>query len=174
MDCVFAVDNTILKKRWSTYRDEHRDHPVEKHFHGTALSCNIARTQKLCRNGSCGICGISSIGLDRGYIRKNFDFQRFGKGFYLAPNSSKCHDYTQGANGYRAMLLCDVCPGKKYPLQRTDQSLQGPPRGYDSVYGLVGSDLNYPEIVLYKPEAVMPRYIILYRKNGTGHPSTLN
>ena len=37
-----------------------------------------------------------------------------------------------------------------------------PPSGCDSVYGHVGEDLNYPELVVYKPEAVMPRYIIIY------------
>ena len=40
--------------------------------------------------------------------------------------------------------------------------MTGPPSGYDSVYGHVGEDLNYPELVVYKPEAVMPRYIIIY------------
>ena len=50
-------------------------------------------------------------------IQTNITFQRFGHGFYLAPNSSKCHDYTQGANGCRAMLLCDVCPGRQYQFR---------------------------------------------------------
>jgi len=72
------------------------------------------------------------------------------------------------------MLLCDVCPGNKYQLKITDQSLQGPPSGFNSVYGQVGTDLNYPEIVLYNPEAVMPRYIILYKRDGVSHPLTLN
>jgi hypothetical protein len=26
-----------------------------------------------------------------------------------------------------------------------------------------GNDLNYPELVVYQPEAVLPRYIIAYR-----------
>lgn len=94
--------------------------------------------------------------------------------FILAPNSSKCHVYMRGVNGYRAMFLWDVCPGIKYPLNRTDQRLRGPPLGYDSVYGLVGGDLNYEEIVLYNPDAVTPRYIIVYKKDGTMHPSHLH
>ena len=174
MEYVFVVINATLKQRCSTYRQGLRNRGLEEHFHGTTLSCNIAYTEVLCSDGSCGICGISRTGLDRSYIKKNIDFQRFGDGFYLAPNSSKCHDYTRGTNGYRAMLLCDVCPGNKYRLERTDQRLKGPPPGYDSVYGQVGRDLNYEEIVLYKPDAVMPRYIILYKKDGTIHPIIMN
>ncbi len=174
MEYVAVVVNATLKQRCSTYRQRLRNQEMEEHFHGTTLSCDIKRTKALCSVGSCGICGISRTGLNRGYIKKNIDFQRFGDGFYLAPNSSKCHDYTRGINGYRAMLLCDVCPGNKYRLRKTDQSLQGPPRGYDSVNGQVGEHLNYEEIVLYHPDAVMPRYIILYQKDGNSHPITMN
>lgn len=146
---------------------------VEQHYHGTSLTCDITSTKQLCPYASCGVCGISNCGLNPKCIRQNIAFQRFGSGFYLAPNSSKCHDYTKfgiRTNGYRAMLLCDVLPGNKYPISKTDQSLRGPPPGYNSVYGLVGQDLNYPEIVLYEPDAVLARYIILYRKDGTSHP----
>ena len=54
------------------------------------------------------------------------------------------------------MLLCDVFPGRKYPLINTNQNLTGPPQGYDSIDGQVGGDLNYPEIVLQSPDAVLP------------------
>ena len=170
MQFVFAVYNRSLEYRWTTYKQSLRDQTVEEHFHGTTLSCNITASRSPCRNGNCGVCGISCTGLDPQYIRRIIDFQRFGQGFYLAPHSSKCHDYTQGANSYRAMLLCDVCPGRKYRLETNSQHLRGPPPGYDSVYGQVGSKLNYPEIVVYKPQAVMPRFIIIYRKDGTEHP----
>ena len=60
-------------------------------------------------------------------------------------------------------LLCDMLPGRKYVVQTNRQHLQGPPTGYDSVYGNVGKDLNYPELVVYNPDAVLPRYIIIYR-----------
>lgn len=63
------------------------------------------------------------------------------------------------------MLLCDVLPGRKFVVQTNMQYLQSAPTGYDSVYyyGNVGRDLNYPELVVYKPEAILPRYIIVYR-----------
>ena len=169
---IFAVSNESQESKWRAYRQRLHDKTIEEHFHGTKLSCNITTSQSPCRDGNCGICGISCSGLDRTHIRKNIDFQRFGHGFYLAPHSSKCHDYTEGVHHYRAMLLCDVCPGNKYPLETNGEHLNGPPPGYDSVYGQVtnGSKLNYPEIVVYEPDAVIPRFIILYQKDGVDHP----
>ena len=67
--------------------------------------------------------------MDRRCIQKNISFQRFGHGFYVAPNSSKCHDYMQGAYGYRAMFLYDVCPGRQYFKKQDDEKLQWPPWG---------------------------------------------
>lgn len=167
---VFSITNPTLEKKWRAYGRTLRSKGKEEYFHGTTLACDITATRTLCSDGNCGICGISCEGLDPQYIRKNIDFQRFGHGFYLAPNSSKCHDYTQGANGYRAMLLCDVFPGKKYPLEKKVQTLNRPPSGYNSISGMVGDELHYPEIVVYDPRAVMPRYIIVYQKDGIKHP----
>ena len=168
---IISVKNASLERQWRAYQQSLRDQTVEEHYHGTSLSCNISSSLSPCSDGNCGICGISCAGLDPRCIGKNINFQRFGKGFYLAPHSSKCHDYTEGvhAYGYRAMLLCDVCPGRKYRLETNSQHRTGPPPGCDSVYGQVGSKLNYPEIVVYRPEAVMPRFIIIYQKDGTNH-----
>ena len=151
VDQVFVITNSTLQRKWNAYKYRLQDQSVEEHYHGTTLTCNIMGTNKLCNDGNCGICGISSTGLDPNMIQTNITFQRFGHGFYLAPNSSKCHDYTQGAYGCRAMLLCDVCPGRKYQLTTNSQQLTGPPRGFDSVYGQVGGKLNYPELVVYNP-----------------------
>ena len=68
------------------------------------------------------------------------------------------------------MLLCDVLPGRKYSVQTNAPSLTDAPAGYDSVCGQVGSKLNFPEIAIYRPEAVLPQYIIIYQKDGTAHP----
>ena len=166
VDFVYVVSNSALEARWSAYKQTLQDQTVEEYYHGTRLTCDLQMSNMPCTNTDCGVCGISNTGLDRRYIRKNINFQRFGHGFYLAPNSSKCHDYTQGANGYRAMLLCAVCPGKKYYLQTDNVTLRGPPPGYNCVLGQVGSRLNYAEIVVYNPDAVMPRYIIVYQRDG--------
>ena len=143
-----------------------RDKTVESYFHGTTLKCDKANDTRLCQISDCGICGIVNEGFSSKRIKD--DFQRFGKGFYLAPNSSKSNDYCtepfigSDGKGTKAQILCDVCPGNKYVLKKTDQSLAGPPEGYNSVFGQVRADLNYPEIVIYESAAIMPRYLILY------------
>lgn len=111
---IFSKVNTNLSQTWHKYKEslhaQHQD--VKTYIHGTTLECNITVQQTLCNKTKCGVCGIANIGFDRRCISNNIDFQRFGHGFYIAPNSSKCHDYTQGKHGFRAMILFDVCPGK--------------------------------------------------------------
>lgn len=165
---VFVIRNRDLKQKWLAYKCKLKDQNVEVHFHGSKLNCHITQTKRLCKtNHLCGICNISSVGMERQFNKKNITkFQRFGPGVYLAPNSSKSHDYTIGAHEYRAMLLCYVCPGKKYQRIKTEESLNGPPAGYDSIYGVAGGSLNYPELVVPDSDAVLPRYIIVYKKDG--------
>lgn len=165
---VFVVRNSKLEKRWRNYRQKLTIQDVEECYHGTVLMCDISNTKTMCSNEDCGICGISKDGFDHSHINKNVRFQRLGVGFYLAPDSSKCHDYTQGFFNHRAMLLCDVCPGKKYVVKQDDMTLEAPPQGYDSVHGRGGSDssFNYDELVTYNPDSILPRYVVVYQKNG--------
>lgn len=64
------------------------------------------------------------------------------------------------------MLLFDVAEGNKYIVKDNQTRLKGPPQGYDSVYGESGSSLNYDEIVLYSPKALLPTHILVYIKDG--------
>ena len=163
---VFVITNDRLQKKWDDYRKtlptcvRHHD---EEHFHGTSLGCNITTSRTLCSKRGCGICGIASEGMKC----VTTDTQRFGKGCYLAPHSSKAHHYASPPNGrhYRAMLLCTVLPGRKCELTASDRTLKGPPQGYDSVHDSKGGatgEQKYPEIVLYNPAAIMPQCIIVY------------
>ena len=164
---VIPIENERLQERWSNYVSTLPSHyrHIEQHYHGTTLTCNL--NNYYCWDNNCAICRIASNGFDPWKISTD-RFQRFGRGFYLSPVSSKCHDYTRGAYGFRAMLLCDVCVGRKYPLDINHQHLNGPPQGYHSIHGQVGKELNYKEIVLAETAsaAILPRYIILYRKDG--------
>ena len=161
---IFKIANRSLLKGFNAYRFLLK---TEYHFHGTSLKCNMLEKNKFCDNSDCGICGISKSGFDLSCVRSRF--QRFGKGIYLAPNSSKCHDYTSESQyGCRAQLLCLVACGVKYELYQNEQSLVAPPSGYHSVYGkaAAGGKLNYDEIVLYNVDAVLPQYIIVYSQQG--------
>ena len=164
---IYSICNPFLQRRLEAYRQTlGRFQQSEQDFHGTPLTCDImSRTPpSLCKQPSCGICGITCAGMDPNSIRSDIkDFQRFGKGFYLAPNSSKCDFYADAnSNGHKGMLLCDVLPGNKYKWTVDDRHRPGLPPGYHSVLGEEGTRLNYPEIVVYNEDAVMPRYIIIY------------
>ncbi len=171
MKAVFVIQNKTLERKWKAYKTSLGFYQTsEEYYHGTTLRCNITDgDEDICCDRNCGICRITDSGFDKSKISKNIpNFQRFGPGFYLAPTSSKCHDYTQGVHTYRALLLCDVCPGRKYDLNKTSKDMQGPPDGYHSIYGKVGLDLNYEEIVLpsLRADAILPKYIVVYRKDG--------
>ena len=66
-------------------------------------------------------------------------------------------------------MVCDVAPGKKIviapPTDDTYKELTKPLQGYDSIYGQ-GGCLNFEEIVVYECEKLMPRYVIVYQKDG--------
>ncbi len=166
---VFTIQNPILSSQFNSYKQRIGLAAVEEHFHGTSILCDLAKNRSLCSNSKCSICNISKCGFNSSLIGSNVALQRFGSGFYLAPNSSKCHDYTQGCDlsGHRALLLCEVCPGNMYRTKKGDSKLKAPPKGYHCVYGDVGQDLNYPEIVMYDCQSILPRYILLYKLNGT-------
>ena len=168
ISCAFQVTNQQLETRWLAYKKNLPSNYqyVEMHYHGTKLKCDIIKTRSPCNDKECGICGISKFGMYRKCIQKNISFQRFGHGFYFAPNSSKCHDYTQGVQTHRAMLLADILPGKKHVIDSDNVQLTNPPHGCHSVFGKPGKALNYAELVVYNPDCVMPRYIIVYVLNG--------
>ena len=163
---VLVINNQKLKDQFQRYHSSLSVKTVNQYYHGTSLKCAIYQSATVCSDESCGICGISQKGMLPNFKAKNIAFQRFGNGFYLAPNSSKCHDYTRGYDKYRAMLLFDVAEGKKFIVKDDNTTLKAPPPGYDSVYGQHGRALNFDEIVLYKSEALLPTHIVVYTKDG--------
>lgn len=166
---VFSIDSVRIEKRYSEYKRRLQGNPNEqKLFHGAPLKCNITATQTLCSSSSCAVCGVSRVGFKSSKIATHVQFQRIGKAFYFAPNSSKCHEYTEGTNGCRALLLCDVAQGRMYMATSDMTSLTSPPSGYDSVSASPTrhSGMNFPEVAVYHEEAVMPRYIIVYQHDG--------
>lgn len=172
---IYAIQNQALVEAFHTYGDQLRKDKSstsansDLFFHGTSITCDLEKSNKYCSDTNCGVCGISQNGFDASKIGTNISrFKRFGHGIYLAPNSSKCHDYTQGVVEYgtRAQLLCLVACGAQYELLHDDTKLQQPPSQYHSVYGKSGGSLNYDEIVVYDVRAVLPQYIVVYEHNG--------
>ena len=171
---IFAIQNQKSVETFHKYGDQLRNESSasansDLFFHGTTLKCDLLTFNAYCSDVDCGICGIAQSGFDSSRIGANIPrFKRFGHGIYLAPNSSKCHDYTQGVEEYglRAQLLCLVACGAQYELRHDDTELQKPPSQYHSVYGKSGGSLNYDEIVVYNAGAVLPQYVVVYKHNG--------
>ena len=170
---IYAIQNPILADKFHRYGEQIRLGGLasnsDRFFHGTKIRCDLLTTDECCSDPDCGICGISKIGFDPTLIGSNIPrFKRFGCGIYLAPNSSKCHDYTQGMPEYgvRAQLLRLVACGAKYELKQNSTKLEQPPPSFHSVYGKSGGTLNYDEIVVYDAAAVLPQFILVYEHDG--------
>lgn len=172
-EAIFAISNTILSAEFDTFtmklRQEDSDVSTSHAFHGTLLLCDLLNRNQVCHDDRCGVCGIIQKGFDPSRIGSNIPrFMRFGQGFYLAPHSSKCHDYTQGVEEYgvRALLLCLVASGTRFETLSDHTTFTQPPQQCDSVYGKAGGTLNYPEVVVYQKEALLPQFVIVYRLDG--------
>ena len=170
---VFSIQNDVVESNFRRYVQELDYHIVDWFYHGTVLRCDILQTRSLCDDYNCSVCGISQGGFDSSKIHSHVKYQRFGHAFYLAVNSSKCHEYSEGYNGVRALLYCQVATGNRYYARTDEPNRRAPPPGYDSTYGQRGThkggigSLNYDEVAIYgKSEAILPKYIIVYQNNG--------
>ena len=163
---VLIINNRKLQDQFDKHLSMCSDQTAFMCYHGTSLRCPIYKNITVCDTKTCGVCGIIQNGFLKKFISANIAYQRFGDAFYFAVNSSKSHDYTQGHGEYRAMLLCKVAVGRRYMTQSNHRDLKIPPSGYDSVHGRRGGTLNYDEIVVYNPEAVLPTHVLLYKKDG--------
>ena len=167
---ILEVVNPTLEERLKTYIGNlpPRYTHTEEFYHGTSFECTMPRNDP-CSDSACGACGISKKGFDPDRISSQA-WQRFGKGFYFAVNSSKAYDYPislyrlKKQPRQRCLLVCEIAPGRKHYVYRDEPSLRGPPRDCHSVYGKANpspNGLNYEEIVVYETEAVRPRYILI-------------
>eukprot|EP01046_Picozoa_sp_COSAG06_P019160 COSAG06_NODE_1358_length_9722_cov_18.463473_1_plen_879_part_10 len=109
-------------------------------------------------------------------------WQRFGPGFYFALQASKSHEYPIGpmralgpGTHTRSMLLCKVAKGRVCRTEQNMDTLQGSaPEGFDSVLGIATADgpLNYDELVVYDPAAILPWLKVTYEFTKSGQAIT--
>ncbi|EIW79344.1 ADP-ribosylation [Coniophora puteana RWD-64-598 SS2] len=146
-------------------------------FHGTNRACLLGESRDnvlLCPLKSCYLCSILRSSFDVKKCGQKNSFKRFGHGIYTSACSSKADDYTLNASQdarLRIVVLCRVVVGKTYKRYRNAPELTEPPKGYHSVSGEVGWDLNYEETVCYNNDAIRPAYIVVY---GNEPPVSLN
>ena len=162
---ILTINNPKLQRKFDNYLSFICSDPsaVFDYYHGTSLKCSIYDSITLCKADTCGVCSITRNGFLKKFIATH-SFQRFGKAFYFAINSSKSHDYTEKHDKYHAMLLCKVAVGRAYITKYDRRDLHTAPSGYDSVHGQAGGTLNYDEIAIYNPEAILPTHILLYTR----------
>ncbi|RIB17971.1 hypothetical protein C2G38_2131873 [Gigaspora rosea] len=145
----------------------------QRRFHGTKMSCLIGLKNdgQVCSDKSCSVCCIIRDGYKLRFVGTGTVFSRFGRGIYFSGTSSKSDDYNDGSLkdfygvSYKVMLLNKVVVGKGHPLTVDNMTLTAPPMGYDSVLGEPSTtgNLNYDEVVVYREEASIPQYLIVYK-----------
>ena len=167
---ILCIDVSRLQKNYTSYvKNQLKGSPNEvTYFHGTTLCCNIVSTSNFCGSSTCGACGISQRGFLQSKVGTHVRFQRLGKAFYFSPNSSKCHEYSEGHSGCRALILCRIAQGKVYQATSDMTHLSSPPPGYDSVSAFPShhSGMNYGEVATFAEHAALPTHIIVYQHQG--------
>jgi len=134
-------------------------------YHGTKRTCLIGEETMLpCTERDCTLCSILARGFD---ISKAGANNRYGKGIYTTPISSKADDYASSTKSEcKCVLWTSVTLGRVQGLPlKWDSRIMCPGYGYDSILGLTksqGGVLNYPEYVVYRDEAVRLKALIVY------------
>ncbi|KAF9463920.1 hypothetical protein BDZ94DRAFT_1257762 [Collybia nuda] len=179
VQAVFKILSTSESlKKYERYRAKVAVHPKVAHkkvpgnerllFHGTARCCLLAEDSsrvRLCNLPECYLCCVirSSFEVQRCGTRNKF--RRFGTGIYTSECSSKADDYSCNKSddaNFRVMLANRVVVGKARKQQENAEHLTEPPKGYHSVIGKPGLELNYPETVVYDNDAIRPAFLIVY------------
>lgn len=151
-------------------------------FHGTSLdpACQfgVVRAQTPCSSTQCAVCNICEASFDLGRAGGGGGAAwggrlRYGPGLYFSRTSSKSNDYATESdrNGVRAMFLCRVLVGEplRTPaahLDKADVEREVLSGTHDSVEGLTvaqGGALNHPETVVYRADAAIPSYLVVYQ-----------
>jgi len=156
---------TDYEKYKSTVAKANNNQANEKRWwHGSNLNCSLWTSQKIC-GGSCHICNILSKGFMMKYANSKNAWGRFGAGLYFAPDAAKSSDYTQPFQNVRCLILCKVVVGNAKICYKDEPTLKAPPSGYHSVLGKPGSggSLNFPELVVFNEDAILPAYAVFYK-----------
>lgn len=156
-----------------------------RRFHGTscAPACRfgVAPDVGPCDANTCAVCNICARSFSLELSGKgpggNRLALRYGGGMYFSKASSKSNDYAAESErgGVRVMFLCRVATGRVLEVAQDtlDQSVidrqlaaRGKGGAYDSIVGLAkakGGALNFEENVVYRVDAALPSYVIVYR-----------
>ncbi len=161
---VAMVTSPTVQDRFREYCKDLPEPNVRLLWHGAPAAHSTDGLT--CGDPVCAMCSIVTGGFVRPSLTVNADggpFQRFGAGVYLSSNPGKAYSYFQDRTGTHhantmTLIPCLVAVGRPYRPKHAMRTLMAAPDGYDSVWAIPGecSNLNYNEIVLYNPAAVLP------------------
>lgn len=183
---MLAIFNPSLDEKFERYKGinnldkEKAMKLVKKLYYGTDLQCDLYTYQIPCKHGDCKLCTIScSQGEDdvsascsvcelgvHGFER------RLGisghTGVSLNKNPAESHDKaTRHTDSLTyALLMCDVAcvNSKSYKRRASENDMR--PEGFDTIKILGRSrsliKQSTDEVKVFKPDAICPRYILLY------------
>ncbi|KAI0036653.1 hypothetical protein K488DRAFT_75869 [Vararia minispora EC-137] len=142
----------------------------QRRWHGTKRRCLLGDPGhiELCTDPECSLCNIIRHSYDMTHIGFAFGASRFGRGIYTSSTSSKSDfPYTRNdgpaiTSSFKAMLLNKVAAGIGFKTLNYTPNFLAPPPGYDSVIGEAGSTLNHDELVIYRSDAIIPSYLVVY------------
>ncbi|PSR83375.1 hypothetical protein PHLCEN_2v5754 [Hermanssonia centrifuga] len=141
-------------------------------WHGTRRECQLGNEGKtrFCTSITCSLCGIikTSFDLARGFNGTGFGlgWEILGKALYTSSSSSKSDNYSYNTNWntpLKAMLLNKVIAGKCYVAEKAEETLTGPPVGYDSAR--LPQAATVDDLAVYRNDAIRPSYLIMYDGN---------
>ncbi|KAI1313247.1 hypothetical protein F5Y03DRAFT_338523 [Xylaria venustula] len=165
----YGIKRSYRGKRFDQYRGQEGYQIL---FHGTQRACNSGRwgsSLRYCKKSECNLCGILWRSFD---VKKTAPGSMFGAGIYTTPSSSKADIYAKNhrlLSRRHAILICRVVSNRPQNLRVADHTLRSPAPGYDSVRGLTlaeGGSLNYPEVVVYRNDAIVPVGVVFYTRKG--------
>lgn len=171
LSLVLAVLNPSLEHNFKQYKElyikteKEEAKMVKKVFYGTNLGCDLHTYQVPCKrvaSTECNVCELALHGFGRLCV----------SGVTLDRNPAKSHDKAKmhADSLTYGLLMCEVACTKSKKLVRSvsDSASTVAPEGFDAVkVNIKSGPLAFPkkstdEVIVYKADAVCPRYILLY------------
>ncbi|KAF4432135.1 hypothetical protein F53441_13854 [Fusarium austroafricanum] len=152
------LQNSYRMKRWNKHKDT-TNGEYDYLWHGTRRCCYAGEPGGLrgqgqdehvrwCNQPTCGLCGI---------LKKSFQVSK-----------SEADNFANNAltnSKVKVILICSVVTGRVQYLRNSCSNRLAPDPGFDSVEGVLIADgglVNYPEMVVYRDDAIVPMGLIVY------------
>lgn len=166
---VLTVVNPTLEARFAKYKEDHsaEKFKVKKLFYGTDLGCDLHTYQIPCKGAAanpveCSICDLSLRGFDRHMVSMSTAAARVT----LDDNPARSHENAEVHEDSRlyGMVMCEVACANTKKVGRSLSDAGQLPEGLDTIKVKGKNPLkgSTEEVIVYKADAVCPRYVLLY------------